>query len=171
MTEMAFQMVNASGAVNSACAAANPDAPWRCMLGATALPYVQNPYLLVQSQFDRAQLSYNAPRPGHTPASVAYADAFQAASLDLLSSVPTAAQSHSAVFSPACFSYCTSLSAHFWSVVVQGGDVTRPGAGALMGPHKPQPASLETVVNWWFFKGLVRRTCLAQTWLHHMPHV
>ena len=152
ITELAYDAVNASGVASPACLAAFADAPWRCLLGSDALAHVQSPYLLVQSQFDRAQLMYNAPRPGHSAASVAYADAFQAASLDMLQSLPTAAQPHSALFSSACFSYCTSLSAHFWNVAVQGGPVARPGLASHLGQERLPPVTLETVVNWWFFK-------------------
>jgi hypothetical protein len=116
MTELAYDYFNASAVAAPACVAANGDAPWRCLFGTEAISYVQSPYLLVQSQFDRAQLMYNAPRPGSSAASVSYANKFQAATREMLSVVPTATQPRSALFAPACFSYCTSLSANFWNV-------------------------------------------------------
>ncbi len=69
-----------------------------------------------------------------------------------MGSVPTAAQSKSALYAPACFSYCTSLSARFWNTAVLG--APRKELGLL--PEKAQPMSLETAVNLWFFKGAVR---------------
>jgi hypothetical protein len=151
MTASAYAMVNASGAASPACVAAFPGAEWRCLLGGDALAHVATPYLLAQSQFDRAQLMYNAQRPGSTAASAAYADSFQSASLTMLDGVPSASQTRSALFAPACFSYCTSLSANFWNVMVQGGPRRELGI-----ERKPVPASLQDTLNWWFFKGAVR---------------
>jgi hypothetical protein len=181
MTELAYDYFNASAVAAPACVAANGDAPWRCLFGTEAISYVQSPYLLVQSQFDRAQLMYNAPRPGSSAASVSYANAFQAATREMLSVVPTATQPRSALFAPACFSYCTSLTANFWNVrrprgcagggahaltrffaslqvEVQGGPVKSAG---LKPAHTPGPASMQDVVNWWFFKGEVRHLAAA----------
>jgi len=155
MTAQAFEFVGAAWNANSACLADNGQAPWRCMLGSTLLPYVQTPYLLVQSQFDRAQLMYNTPRPGRGNASLAYVDAFGAASKALLALLPTSEQSRSALFASACFSYCTSLSSMFWNTAVPG-VAGQEFLGTPL-PSKPQPpATLETVMDWWFFKGMVR---------------
>ena len=159
MTAQAYEYVGAAWTANAACLADNGQAPWRCMLGSTLLPYVQTPYLLVQSQYDRAQLMYNAPKPGRGNASLAYADAFGAASAALLSALPTAAQSKSALFASACFSYCTSLSGMFWNTAING--VAPPELLGKPIPGKAQPpVSLQTVVDWWFFKDIVRPPCL-----------
>jgi hypothetical protein len=158
MTAAAYALVNASGATSPACAAAFPaEQQWRCLLGGDALAHVTTPYLLAQSQFDRAQLMYNAPRPGSTAASAAYADAFQSASLAMLDGVPSASQPKSALFSPACFSFCTSLSANFWNVMVQGAPRRELGI-----ERTPVPASLQDTLNWWFFKGSVRQRRTAR---------
>ena len=102
VTELVFETANASALVAPACAATYPGQLWRCAFGQYSLPFVQTPYLLAQPQFDRAQLSYNDPRPGTTNASIVYADAFQGTVVTVLASLPTAAQSHSAVFSAGC---------------------------------------------------------------------
>ena len=155
MTAQAFDFVGAAFTANADCLADNGQAPWRCMLGSTLLPYVQIPYLLVQSQFDRAQLMYNAPKPGRGNVSLSYADAFGAASRALFDTLPTATQSKSALFASACFSYCTSLSGMFWNIAVDG--VAPPEFLGQPLPGKPQPpVSLETVMDWWFVKGMVR---------------
>jgi len=150
LTQQAYAYVNASGAPSPLCTAAFPEAPWRCLLGAEALPYVQTPYLLAQSQFDRAQLAYNAPRPGASPASAAYAGGFQNASRALLRGLPTAAQKSSALYAPSCFAYCTSLSAAFWNTASPGGSV--PRLGGRLPPSQPAQLSLAEAVQLWFFK-------------------
>jgi hypothetical protein len=153
MTAQAYEYVGAAWTANSACLADNGQEPWRCMLGSTLLSYVQTPYLLVQSKYDRAQLMYNAPHPGRGNASLAYADAFGAASAALFATLPTSAQTRSALFASACFSYCTSLSGMFWNTAIDG--VAPPKVlGATVPSKPPPPVSLQTVVDWWFFKGI-----------------
>ena len=156
MTAQAYEYVGAAWTANSACLADNGQEPWRCMLGSTLLSYVQTPYLLVQSKYDRAQLMYNAPHPGRGNASLQYADEFGAASAALLRTLPTAAQaSKSALFASACFSYCTSLSGMFWNTAVNGVAPQKVAGATLPGKAQP-PVSLQTVVDWWFFKDMVR---------------
>jgi hypothetical protein len=146
MTSLVFGYVGAEAVPSGACVAAYGQADgWKCVFGAYALPYVRTPYLLAQPQFDRAQLSYNSPRPGSSPGGVAYAEGFQNAVQSLVQSLPAAGQTRSAVFSSACFAYCPSLSAAFWNVDV------RPGGGARSSAAS-KPQSLASFLNAWFFE-------------------
>lgn len=43
ITQLAYAYVNASAAPSPLCTAAFPEEPWRCLLGAEALPHVQTP--------------------------------------------------------------------------------------------------------------------------------
>jgi hypothetical protein len=168
MTQAAFALVGGSPLVSPACSAAYGNETWRCVFGEYALPFVLAPYLLIQPQFDRAQLLYDGgPRPGGSNASVAYALSFQAAAQAALAVLPTAAQPQCAVVSSACFQYCTSLTAAFWNspVARSGGDsAAQPGAhGALFADAAARradrpgaPLTLEAAVSLWFFKSARR---------------
>jgi hypothetical protein len=127
-TQAIFNLVNATGRLGAACAAAYPGAEgWRCLYGQYRLPYVQTPYLISFSQSDRFQLPYNeggngGGYPPYTGANLTYADMFQAAVREVALQLPTAAQPRSAVFSSACFTHCTSTLSYgaFWGLKVNG---------------------------------------------------
>jgi hypothetical protein len=154
ITALTFDYVNAAGLVAPACAATYPNETWRCVFGQYALPFVRTPYLLAQPQFDRAQLAFNAPRPGSTPASLAYADTFGQDTQALIAQLPTPDQlPHSAVFSSACFTYCPSMTAHFWNVEVQHSPA--PATAASLLDHRKvtnKPLSLQAALNLWYFE-------------------
>ena len=126
-TQQIFALVNATARLGDACAAAYPGAEgWRCLYGQYRLPYVQTPYLLSASQFDKFQLPYNeGSNPPYAPGpNLTYALTFQAAVRTVMLNLPTAAQPRSAVYSSACYKHCTSTLAYgaFWGVKV--GDVS-----------------------------------------------
>ena len=157
ITAMTFDYVNAAALVAPACGATYPNETWRCVFGQYALPFVRTPYLLAQPQFDRAQLAFNAPRPGSTPASLAYADTFGADTQALVDQLPTPAQlPRSGVFSSACFTYCPSMTAHFWNVEVQHSPSAAAGlTRSNLFDHRKvtnKPLSLQTALNLWFFE-------------------
>ena len=158
ITEMTFNYVNASGLVAAPCAAAYPNETWKCVFGQYSLPFVRTPYLLAQPQYDRAQLAFNAPKPGSTPASLAYSDAFGQEMQSLVAGLPTAAQlPHSAVFSSACFQYCPSMTSHFWNMAVQPDDEPATSkAGGVLSKHKAadKAMSLQQALNLWFFQNI-----------------
>jgi len=159
MAQAAYALMNGSALVKPACAAAYANETWRCVFGQYSLPFVATPYLLVQPQFDRAQLMYDGgPRPGSSNASVQYALAFQAAAQQALAGLPTAAQSRSAVVSSACFSYCTSLTAAFWNSPVArspggGGRASLFAGSELRQEGSAAPLTLDAALTLWFFKG------------------
>ena len=127
-TQAIFNLVNATGRLGAACAAAYPGAEgWRCLYGQYRLPYVQTPYLISFSQSDRFQLPYNeggngGGYPPYTGENLTYADTFQAAVREVALQLPTAAQPRSAVFSSACYKHCTSTLSYgaFWGLKVDG---------------------------------------------------
>lgn len=56
-TQAVFALVNATARLGEACAEAYPgDEGWRCLFGEYRLPFVEAPYLLSASQFDKYQL-------------------------------------------------------------------------------------------------------------------
>ena len=123
-TQQIFNLVNATGRLGPACAAAYPGAEgWKCLYGQYRIPYVQTPYLLSFSQADKFQLPYNeGGYPPYSGANLSYAATFQAAVRAVALELPTAAQPRSAVFSSACYKHCTSTLSYgaFWGVKVGG---------------------------------------------------
>ena len=89
--------------------------------GQYRIPFVQTPYLMSASQFDKYQLPYNeGAMPPYNASALAYASEFQAAVRDVMLNLPTKAQPHSAIYSSACFKHCTSTLAwgSFWGVKI-----------------------------------------------------
>ena len=123
-TQLIFAMINASARIPAACAAAYPgDEGWKCLYGQYRLPFVETPYLMSASQFDKYQLPYNeGGNPPYVGANLSYANAFQTAVRSVVLDLPTASQPRSAVYSSACFKHCTSTLAwgSFWGVRVDG---------------------------------------------------
>jgi len=121
-TMAVYNLVNATARIPVACAAAYPgEEGWKCLYGQYRVPYVQTPYLMSASQFDKYQLPYNeGSMPPWNASEMAYAAAFQTAVRDVVLNVPTKAQPRSAVYSSACFKHCTSSLAwgSFWGVRV-----------------------------------------------------
>ena len=122
-TAAVLVLANATGRLGDACAAAYPgDEAWRCLYGQFRLPFVQTPYLLSASQFDKYQLSYNeGGLPPYYGANLSYADRFQSAVRSVVLDLPVrGSQPRSAVYSSACFKHCTSSLAWgaFWGVRV-----------------------------------------------------
>lgn len=77
-----------------------------------------------------------------------YVEEFQEANRAVLSSIPTAEQPHSAVFSSGCFRHCVTDSSAFWNVYVE-----MPAKKSGFGKPRPQPPmSLRDAVQYWFFK-------------------
>ena len=112
------------------------------------------PYMLNSAQFDKFNLPYNIGGTTVTgylvdewkPSVFAYADAFQAANLGVLASLPTKAQNTSAVFSTGCFKHCVTDSAAFWNVYVNF--VPRTGVKPI--PDQPNdPVSLRDAMSAW----------------------
>lgn len=58
-TELAYGLFVSSALVPSACAAANPGAEYKCIMGQFRMPYVETPYFLNTAQFDDFQLLYD----------------------------------------------------------------------------------------------------------------
>ena len=75
------------------------------------MPFIKTPYILQASQEDTFQIEINinaggAMLPPTTPADFAFASRFQTAAHAVVAALPTASQTGSAVFSPACFHHC-----------------------------------------------------------------
>ena len=117
------------------------------------MPLLQTPYLLNAAQDDKFELPYNI--GGTTPAGyqvqqwhpdqLAYAEAFGPLVKAVVDTLPTAAQSKSAVFSTACFRHCVTDSAAFWNVAIA--TPLAPGARG----RAPPPVSLRDAANTWYF--------------------
>jgi hypothetical protein len=121
-TQTIFPLINATGRLSPACAAAYPGAEsWKCLYGAYRIPFVQTTFLMSASQFDRYQLPWNeGTMPPYTGAALTYANAFQRAVRAVVLDLPTAAQAGSAIYSSACFKHCTTMLGAFWGVKVNG---------------------------------------------------
>ena len=120
-TQQIYALVNATARLGDACAAAYPGEGWKCLYGQYRLPFVETPYLVSASQFDKYQLPYNeGGMPPYNPSQLEYAASFQDAVRTVMLNLPTSSQPRSAVFSSACFKHCTSSLAwgSFWGVKV-----------------------------------------------------
>ena len=150
-TQAVFAFLNATARLGTACEAAYPgDEGWKCLYGQYRLPFVQTPYLLSASQFDKYQLPYNeGVMPPYNGGALAYANAFQAEVRSVVLGLPAAGQSQSAVYSSACFQHCVTLGGAFWGVRVAGVSLSRylnywyNGAGAGY-----TPAMVAAVGGW-----------------------
>ena len=59
-TEEIYKYYNVSAIIPEACADEYPgDETWKCTFAQYRMPFVQNPFLLVASQYDSYQLGYN----------------------------------------------------------------------------------------------------------------
>ena len=118
-TQQIYNLVNATARLGDACAAAYAGEEWKCLYGQYRLPFVETPYLVSASQFDKYQLPYNeGGMPPYSASQLAYAANFQDAVRTVMLNLPTSSQPKSAVFSSACFKHCTSSLAwgSFWGV-------------------------------------------------------
>ncbi len=158
-TEMIYSLINPTARLDTDCVAAYADAPWKCLFGQYRLPFVKGRYLVSASQFDKYQLPYNEGRPPpYTGAGLAFADQFQQVVSSVVHSLPTAAQTGSAVFSSACFKcvqacmihlyvpaltrpqhrHCTSDSGAFWGIKIGHVSLKDFMTAWLNGASKPQ---------------------------------
>ncbi|KAJ1459435.1 Pectinacetylesterase-domain-containing protein [Pelagophyceae sp. CCMP2097] len=110
--------------LGAACAAAHEaDTSWKCLLGEYRMPYVKSPYVLIASQDDSYQLSYNL---GHFPnasnaAEAAYTAEFAAATAQLVGSLPPfGLRAAATVFSQRCYDHSTSQTPRFYQESVGG---------------------------------------------------
>ncbi len=161
-TRAIYELVNATARLGPGCEDAYPDYDdrWMCLFGQYRMPMLQTPYMLNAAQDDKFELPYNI--GGTTPAGynvqswhpdqLAYAQSFGPAVLAVVNTLPTAAQSHSGVFSTACFRHCVTDSAAFWNVGVamasaSSGSSSRKGRAA----RPTMPVSLRDAANEWYF--------------------
>ena len=151
-TQGVYNLVNPSAIVPPQCAEDNQGAEWKCLFGQYRMPYLTTPYFANQAQFDTFQLEYDVGgNPPTTAAQVAFADAFQQASLAVVNSLPTPQQQGSGMFSTSCLLHCVTDGPDFWTVTVNG-------------------QSLENALSAWYFKGsapvrIVDNSC--QGWACH----
>jgi O-palmitoleoyl-L-serine hydrolase len=132
-------MANVS--VPRACAAAYPPPDtWKCLMGATAVPFLTSPYLLHAYQYDRFQLTSDLGVPGSavtnaTPAERVYDELFRSATRSAaLADTITPAQPGTAAVLPACYKHCATEDPGFASITVGSSGV-----------------SLETAVAAWMY--------------------
>jgi hypothetical protein len=143
--QAAVGYLNATARLGASCAAAypSPQDQWRCLFGQYRIPLLRTPYGMSQNQFDSFQLEYalGGSMPPIYPNQVAYADAFGEAMEGVLSSLPSSSNGPgSAIFSPACFDHCLTLTAAFWSVQSEG-------------------VTLSEAARWWLFGGCPPSDC------------
>ena len=121
-TQTILPLINATARLSAACVAVYPgEQAWRCLFGQYRVPFVQTPYLMSASQFDRYQLPWNeGTMPPYVGPALTYANAFQKAVRSVVLDLPTAAQVGSAIYSSACFRHCVTMIGAYWGVKVEG---------------------------------------------------
>jgi hypothetical protein len=116
------EMANATARMSAGCLAAYPGAEsWKCLYGVYRMPFIETPYIMQESQLDTFQVEININAAGNllppsTPSQFAFAARFQQEAKTAIATLPTATQTKSALFSPACFHHCVTDAAGFWNL-------------------------------------------------------
>lgn len=123
-TKSFLEFTNASAFIDDGCRAAYPGNDlWKCLRGASRLPFVRTPYFLTQSQYDLFGISVNffgryAPYIKVSTAQKEYAEKYRNQLVQYLP-VP-AVGSGQTIYSTACYTHCTLTSNSFFEVNADG---------------------------------------------------
>jgi len=123
-TQSFLQFANASGLISTSCKSAyGEEEQWKCLRGASRLPFVKTPYFITQSQYDLFAISVNffgryAPFVGVGPAQKIYAEKYRRQLVHYLP-VPEL-NSGQTIYSTACYTHCTLTSHTFFKIKADG---------------------------------------------------
>jgi hypothetical protein len=161
--QTSIALFNATNLAAPACLATHTVATiqWQCLFPATALTFVQTPYLLVQPQFDKRQLKFDL-RGATPPFAVGSQQALFAT--QFATAIKTASQAavqspNNALFSAACYKAATTLTPQMYVVRAQAVSPVLPGNGSStdmaqgLAAASVAPVTLAHVLNAWFFGG------------------
>lgn len=128
--QLVYGFANTSGVISAECAAAYPQAPWKCLFGQFRLPLVQTSYFLSQSQFDDMQVDYDCGSTtittdkgeAHTASTdeAPCMNAFQQAMRTALETLPAPGQTAVGIFSSTCSIHCVTNGPDWWTIQVNG---------------------------------------------------
>jgi Pectinacetylesterase len=152
--EYVYGFANVSSVIPEDCAQAYQGEEWKCIFPQYRMPFVKTSYFVSASSFDDFQTNYdcdaspiqdtqimqNAPFINSRKTIICFNN-FQTAMNQVLVTLPTMAQTTSAVFSSACSLHCTSTGADYWSITVNGQTFSTLMAAWWFGHDTPRTIS------------------------------
>ena len=138
-TQRVFKWANVTH-LGAACSRAYPGAEgWKCMFGQYRMPHQQQSYMVVASQNDAYQLGENVGHVPDTPAQLKYAAAFARRTKSVVKALRAGCNAGQAcgVYSMACFSHSTSLTANGFNANTAAGTTMDFALEQVLGRRQP----------------------------------
>ena len=151
-----FLLYNTTAIIDDDCATAYPNDLWKCQFGQYRMPFVDNPYFMIASQYDSYQLDNNIQESAenYDDNMMDYAAKFGALDRDDLRSLTTAIESKFGggygLYSWACYNHAVASSSLFYESTTSDGISQKEAFEEFLSrqPVSVSPSASSFVLSW-----------------------